>query len=154
MKQIFKKSGVRKKRKKKFFLESYFFSIICFFFIFCLSFFVRKKRKKKKKKIFSITWFFFVSPFFDRTDTHSFSVSFSSNIVCFLGVPCLQVPSIRLGDKILEYSESFRFYLTTNLSNPRKKFFLAYFGRYLFSRFDGRLTLISVFNIVYFSLQI
>ena len=122
MKQIFKKSGVR------------------------------KKRKKKKKKIFSITWFFFVSPFFDRTDTHSFSVSFSSNIVCFLGVPCLQVPSIRLGDKILEYSESFRFYLTTNLSNPRKKFFLAYFGRYLFSRFDGRLTLISVFNIVYFSL--
>jgi hypothetical protein len=28
------------------------------------------------------------------------------------------VPSIRLGDKILEYSDSFRFYLTTNLSNP------------------------------------
>jgi dynein heavy chain len=28
------------------------------------------------------------------------------------------VPSIRLGDKILEYSDSFRFYLTTNLANP------------------------------------
>ena len=28
------------------------------------------------------------------------------------------VPSIRLGDKVLEYSESFRFYLTTNLANP------------------------------------